>query len=274
MTKRDLRARVETLTKVATMPRTVTTVAAMIDDGSASASSISREVGKDQVLTLKLLRLVNSGFCGFRSPVTSISHATVLVGLDALRMLLFGTTLLTLEATQRMKGFWQHSLGTARVAGMLAERAGLAKPEEVAVAGLLHDIGKVVITQVSPDDAVAIDALVEETGGLRIDAEREILGVTHPEVGGWLAEKWLLPDRLTYPVIFHNDFDPDQRFADRTAAVHVADITCRARGFGFPGDLRVPTLDRRAWDLLGVSMPDIAATLHELDGLDVTGAMA
>ena len=169
MSNRDLRAQVETLTKVATMPRTVTTVAAMIDDGSASAASISRELGKDQVLTLKLLRLVNSGFCGFRSPVTSIPHATVLVGLDALRMLLFGTTLLTLEATQRMKGFWQHSLGTARVAGILAERAGLAKPEELVVAGLLHDIGKVVITQVSPDDAVAIDDLVEKTGGLRIE---------------------------------------------------------------------------------------------------------
>ena len=274
MSNPDLRARVETLTKVATMPRTVTTVAAMIDDGSASAFSIAREVGKDQVLTLKLLRLVNSGFCGFRSPVTSISHATVLVGLDALRMLMFGTTLLTLDATERMKGFWQHSLGTARVAGILAERACLAKPEELAVAGLLHDIGKVVITQVSPDAAVAIDDCVEKTGGLRIDAEREILGVTHPEVGGWLAERWSLPERLTYPVVFHNNFDPDQRFADRTAVVHVADIVCRARGFGFPGDWRVPAIDRRAWDLLGLSMRDVGATFIQLDALDVSGAMA
>ena len=274
MNERSLRARVARLTKVATMPRTVTIVASMIDDGSASAVAISREVSKDQVLTLKLLRLVNSGFCGFRSPVTSISHATVLVGLDALRMLLFGTTLLTLEATQRMKGFWQHSVGTARVAGVLAERAGLAKPEELAVAGLLHDIGKVVITQVAPDETSAIEQLVEQTGGLRIDAEREVLGVTHPEVGGWLAESWSLPERLTYPVIFHNDFDPDQQFADRTAIVHVADITCRARGFGFPGDRRIPVMDRRAWDMLGLSMPDVAAALVELDALDMTGAMA
>ena len=79
--KGNLRKRVETLTKVATIPRTVTTVASMIDNGSASAATISREVSKDQVLALKVLRLVNSGFCGFRSPVTSISHATVLVGL-------------------------------------------------------------------------------------------------------------------------------------------------------------------------------------------------
>lgn len=274
MNERSLRARVSRLTKVATMPRIVTTVASMIDDGSASAATISREVSKDQVLTLKLLRLVNSGFCGFRSPVTSISHATVLVGLDALRMLLFGTTLLTLEATQRMRGFWQHSVGTARIAGVLAERAGLAKPEEMAVAGLLHDIGKVVITQVAPDETAAIEELVEQSGGLRIDAEREVLGVTHPEVGGWLAESWSLPERLTYPVVFHNDFDPDQQFADRTAVVHVADVTCRARGFGFPGDRRIPAMDRRAWDLLDLTMPDLAAALVELDALDTTGAMA
>ena len=189
-------------------------------------------------------------------------------------MLLFGTTLLTLEATQRMRGFWQHSVGTARIAGTLAERAGLAKPEELAVAGLLHDIGKVVIAQVAPEESTAIDELVESSGGLRIDAEREVLGVTHPEVGGWLAEKWSLPDRLTYPVAFHNDFDPDQRFADRTAVVHVADIACRAYGFGFPGDRRIPAIDRRAWGLLGLSMPDLAATFIELDELDVTGAMA
>ncbi len=256
------------------MPRTVTTVASMIDRGSASTAAIALEIGKDQAIALKVLRLVNSGFCGFRSPVTSISHATVLVGLDALRMLMFGTTLLSLEATQRLKGFWKHSVGTARAAAVLAERAGLAKPEELAVAGLLHDIGKVVIAQVAPEETTAIDALVEQSGGLRVDAERAILGVTHSEVGGWIAEKWSLPGRLTYPVVFHNDFDPDQEFADRTAVVHLADIACRAIGFGYPGDGRIPRIDHRAWDLLGLSMPDVAATFAEIDAMDVSGVMA
>jgi len=270
----DFRARVDALPEVATMPRTVTTVASMIDRGSASTAAIALEIGKDQAIALKVLRLVNSGFCGFRSPVTSISHATVLVGLDALQMLMFGTTLLSLEATQRLKGFWQHSVGTARAAAVLAERAGLARPEELAVAGLLHDIGKVVIAQVAPEETTAIDVRVEQSGGLRIDAERAILGVTHTEVGGWIAEKWALPERLTYPVVFHNDFDPEQEFADRTAVVHLADIACRAIGFGYPGDGRIPSIDRRAWDLLGLSIPDVAATFTEIDAMDVSGAMA
>ena len=268
-----LRTRVDRMTRIATMPRTVTTVAAMIDSGSASTAAIAREVSKDQVISMQVLRLVNSGFCGFRMPVNSISHATVLVGLDALRMLLFGTTLLNLEATQKMRGFWQHSIGTARAAGVLAERAGLPKAEEIAVAGLLHDIGKVVITQVAPTETAAIEEVVERTGGLRIDAELEVLGMTHLEVGGWLAAKWALPPRLMYPVVFHNDFDPDREFADRTAVVHVADIICRARGIGNPGDRRIPTLDRRACKMLGLSMDDVAVTLVELDKIDLLGGI-
>ncbi len=268
-----LRRRVDKLTRLATMPRTVTTVASMIDTGSASTAQISAEIAKDQVIAMQVLKLVNSGFCGFRMPVTSISHATVLIGLDALRMLLFGTTLLNLEATRQMQGFWRHSLGTARAAGVLAELAGLQKAEEVAVAGLLHDIGKVVITQVAPVETLAIDRVVEEKGLLRIDAEREVLGLTHLEVGRWLAAKWALPDRLTYPVVFHNDFDSERDFADRTAVVHIADIVCRARGVGFPGDHRVPKIDPRAWNLLGLSMSDVASTLVELEELSPVGGM-
>ena len=272
-TDEPLRTRVDKLTRLATMPHTVTRVASMIDSGSASTAQIASELAKDQVITMQVLKLVNSGFCGFRMPVTSISHATVLIGLDALRMLLFGTTLLTLEATRRMRGFWAHSLGTARAAGVLAERAGLPKAEEIAVAGLLHDIGKVVIAQVAPAEAAAIDRVVEQKRVLRVDAEREVLGLTHQEVGGWLAAKWALPDRLTHPVVFHNDFDPDQSFADRTAVVHIADIVCRARGVGFPGDDRIPKIDGRAWDLLGLSMSDVASTLVELDRLGASGGM-
>ena len=263
-----LRLKVDRLTNLATLPDSVRTVGSMIESGTASAADFAAEIGKDQVLSAKILRLVNSGFCGFRAPVNTISHATVLLGIDSLRMLLYGTTVLDLADSAKMHGLWRHSLGTARAAGVLAERLELPNQEELAVAGLLHDIGKIVITQVAPEKARAIRDLVEQSGGLQIDAEREILSVTHPEVGGWLAERWSLPPRLTAPVIYHNDFDPDRDFADRIAVVHLADIACRARGYGFPGDNRVPAIDRRAWQLLGVSMTDMAAMVVELDKLD------
>lgn len=269
-----LRRQVDGLGSLATLPDSVRTIGSMIESGTGSADDFAEEIGKDQVLSAKVLRLVNSGFCGFRSPVNSISHATVLLGIDSLRMLLYGTTVLDLADSARMYGLWRHSLGTARAAGVLAERLELPKHEELAVAGLLHDIGKIVIAQVAPEKAALIRDRVDRTGGLQIDAEREVLGVTHLEVGGWLAERWSLPSRLIAPVIFHNDFDPDREFADRIAVVHLADIVCRARGYGFPGDDGVPAIDRRAWTLLGVSMSDVSSMLVEIDRLDGSGGMS
>ena len=266
-----LRARVDKLTDLATMPQSVTAVASMLDRGTASTAAIADEISKDQIITLKVLRLVNSGFCGFRTPISSIHHATVLLGLAALRMLLFSTALLTLAASRSMMGFWKHSVGTARAAGLLAERAGLPKPEELAVAGLVHDVGKVVIDQAVPVKNAEIRRYVAASGGLQIDAERAVLGVTHTEVGGWLVERWRLPARLARPIVFHNDFDPAQEFAERTAVVHLADIACRARGYGDPGDAYIPTLDPRAWELLGLSMNDLAGVFVELDRLDESG---
>ncbi len=144
---------------LATMPKAILTVGTMIDSGVASSSAIAREIGKDQVLAAKLLKLVNSGFCGFRSPIASISQATLLLGLDALRMLIYSTTVLDLAraANHRMKGFWEHAVGTARTSALLAERVGLPHPEELAVAGLMHDIGKVVIARWSPTNAITSD---------------------------------------------------------------------------------------------------------------------
>ena len=203
-----LRRKVKGLTKLATLPDSVRKVGSMIESGTGSAADFAEEIGKDQVLSAKVLRLVNSGFCGFRSPVNTISHAIVLLGIDSLRMLLYGTTVLGLADSAKMHGLWRHSLGTARASGVLAERLELPKHEELAVAGLLHDIGKIVIVQVAPEKARLIADRIERRGGLQIDAERDVLGVTHLEVGGWLAERWSLPPRLTAPVIFHNDFGP------------------------------------------------------------------
>ena len=272
----ELRKRVESMNNLATMPKSILTVGAMIDGGAASSSTIAREVAKDQVLSAKLLKLVNSGFCGFRSPIASISQATLLLGLDALRMLIYSTTVLDLAeaVNHRMKGFWEHAVGTARTSALLAERAGLSRPEELAVAGLMHDIGKVVIAQVVPDECDHIRRLVAERDCLQIDAEREILGVTHLDVGAWFVTTWSLPARLRYPVAYHNAYDDEQEHADRTAVVHVADIICRAKGIGFAGDRRVPAINRGAWSVLKLSMDDVADTCAALDVLVASGALA
>jgi putative nucleotidyltransferase with HDIG domain len=262
-----LRAKVEAITTVLTIPAVVGRITAMIGTGTVSAAEIAEEIGKDQVLAARVLRLVNSAFYGFRQPITTISHAMVLLGLDVVKTLVMTASVLDIvdAMNQHMAGLWEHSLGTARAANALAERLALDDPEECALGGLLHDMGKVVIAQTFPAEHARIRQLVAERGCLQIDAEVQVLGVTHADVGMWLLKKWSLPAKIVYPIAYHSNFHPRRDFADRTAVVHVADILCRAKGIGYPGDDRIPKLNAEAWNLLRLSMADVEAVCAQLD---------
>jgi putative nucleotidyltransferase with HDIG domain len=166
---------------------------------------------------------------------------------------------------QYMTGLWEHSLGTARAANALAERMQAQNPEEYALAGLLHDMGKVVIAQTFPAEHARIRARVAERNCLQIEAELETLGVTHPEVGMWLLKKWALPTKIVYPIAYHSNFHPRRDFADRTAVVHVADIVCRAKGIGYPGDNRIPQVNAEAWSMLRLKTSDLEAVCDQVE---------
>jgi putative nucleotidyltransferase with HDIG domain len=265
--KSVLRARVEGTTNISTIPDVITKLRRMMDSPQVSAATVGDEISKDQVLAAKVLRLVNSGFYGFRTPITTITQAMVLLGFDVVKTLVLSASVLDiLELMNKfVSGLWEHSLATARVANALGERLRLPNPEEIAVAGLLHDLGKIIIAQRFPGEDREIRAVVERKGCLPMDAEREVLGATHAEVGMWLLRKWGLPAKLVNPIAFHHAFSPSREFADRTAIVHLADVICRARGFGSADDERVPPLSAEAWVFLKVSMADVEAIYEQLD---------
>lgn len=254
-------------TQVRAIPEVVRRISALISGRVTSASEIADEIAKDPILAARVLKLVNSGFYGFRQPVTTITHAMVLLGLDVVKSLVLTSTVMDEfdAARSRVQGLWEHSLGTARACQILAERLGLPNPEEVALCGLLHDFGKVIIAQTFPSEFSQIDAVVREQGCLRIDAEREVLGVTHADVGMWLLRKWSLSSALVYPVAYHSNFHPRRDYADRTAVVHLADILARAKRIGNAGDARMPRMNPEAWAFLSLSMTDVAFVCAHLD---------
>jgi putative nucleotidyltransferase with HDIG domain len=262
-----VKAKVEGITKILTIPPVVSRIVAMVNAGTVSAAEIAEEINTDQVLAAKVLRLVNSGFYGFRQPITTITHAMVLLGLDVVKTLVMTASVLDIvdAMNQYMEGLWEHSVGTARAANALAERMKVQNPEEYALLGLLHDIGKVVIAQTFPAEHGRIRELVAARNCLQIDAELEVLGVTHPEVGMWLLKKWSLPSKVVYPIAYHSNFHPRRDHADRTAVVHVADILCRAKGIGYPGDGRIPHINPDAWQMLRLTMEDVERVCERLD---------
>lgn len=261
-----IRAKVEGITKVLTIPSVVTRITSLVNAGTVSASEIAEEIGKDQVLAAKVLKLVNSGFYGFRQPITTITHAMVLLGFDVMKTVVMTAAVVDVVDTMNtfMEGLWEHSVATARAATAIAQRKRAADAEEYGLAGLLHDIGKVVIAQTFPAEHARIRDVVSTKNCLQIEAEQEVLGVTHAEIGMWLLKKWSLPPRIVYPVAYHSSFHPRRDHAQRTAVVHLADIICRAKGIGYAGDNRIPRMDPEAWALLELSLDDVEQVCDQL----------
>ncbi|MBA2485805.1 MAG: HDOD domain-containing protein [Nitrospira sp.] len=236
-------------------------LASMIGRTNVSAEEIGILIEKDQVLSAKVLRLANSPFYGFPSRIASVAHAVVVLGLNVVKGLTLCATAFDMMKNAGMNELWRHSLGVAITAHILGTRAELKNPEEVFVAGLLHDIGKVVLYVKWPDVGQQITTATHKTSRSLMETEQELFEVTHADVGGWLATAWHLPSSLREPIFYHHRPAAAQDAPMQTAIVHVADVLVKGLACGNPGDDLVPPLSRQAWDLVGLDAQSLAYCL-------------
>jgi putative nucleotidyltransferase with HDIG domain len=262
--KERVRQHLERANNLPTLPVVIARVVGMVDSPETSSRQLGDEIAKDQVLSARVLRLVNSGFYGFSRPISTISHAVTMLGFDAVKGLVLSCSALE-EMGQALPGLWEHSLACARTCGFIAEQLGMGEVEELSVSGLLHDLGKVALFQGFEEEFFQVRALVEARDLLFCEAEVEVLGAHHGVVGGWLLEQWALPGKLVAPVSDHHDFGPHRAHAERTAVVHLADVLCRAEALGSGGDRKIPRLRPAAVKLLDLGMEDIRRVMERMD---------
>ena len=263
--------RVSDLSSLPTLPGIISKLSSMAENDNVSSADLAEFASHDQVLSAKVLRLVNSPIYGFPRRISSVRHAVVLLGFNVVKGLVLGTAVFD-TFTKHAQGLWEHSLGCAVVGRSLARQMGMADAEEVMIAGLLHDIGKATLGHLAPEDYQEALAMAHEEGCTIGAAEKSLFGINHAKVAEWLGEQWHLPPRLSDPLGYHHRPSRARHSKDVTAVVHVADILARGMGYGHPGDDTMPELDDEAFRLLGLSFPRIDKALEEAETDYVQGA--
>jgi len=262
----SVKRQIENLDTLPTIPKVIWKLLEMLENPRISLAEIAVIIAQDPVLAAKILKVINSPIYGFPGRISSITQAILLLGLNVARGLLLGISIL--DVTQKsFAGLWEHSVGCAIIAGIIAKRKGLKDPEVVSVAGLLHDIGKVFLILRFPDQYRHVMAEARARSIFIATAEKEAFGVTHAEVEAWVGRKWHFPPDLIEQMTYHHEPHLSKQYGLHTAIIHFSDILIRGRDFGFAGDVLVPRIDEDAWRLLNLSDTDIRETLIEMEDL-------
>ncbi len=220
---------VKDVSELTSLPEVSIKVNQMVDDPNSGVNEIGKVISQDPALSAQLLRIANSPFYGFSATIDSISRAVTVLGTQQIRDLVFSTT-----ATKAFEGipneiisvddFWHHSLYCGLLARELANQNHKAQGEMLFTAGLLHDIGHLVMFNRIPELAnQAIMHTVEPDVNIELfESERMIIGFDHAEVGGKLAEQWKLPQNLVECVMFHHEPERAVNFPNEVLLIYVA----------------------------------------------------
>ena len=249
---------VKGIAKLASLPEVCVRVNEMVDDPRSSAAEIGKVISRDTALTAQLLRMANSAFYNFPSKVDTISRAVTVVGERELRYLV-----LALSAVRtfsqipveliNMASFWRHNVYCGVVARLVAGQCHVLHSERLFVAGLMHDVGMLVMMNRVPE--LERQALAESESGEKeqYQAENELFGFDHAEVGGILMRQWNIPEALCESVACHHDISKAENAKLDAAIIHIANvITNRAElETGYEGP--VPQVDPQAWEVTGLN---------------------
>jgi putative nucleotidyltransferase with HDIG domain len=261
---------VQQVNSLPTLPTILHRITELVNNPRTSCLQVARVILDDQATTARLLRLVNSPFYGFPRRIATVTEAVTILGFHAVRNLVMTTAVVDLFGGQESAEFsparlWEHSIGTAVAASLLARSIHHEEREELFVAGLLHDVGKLVLYQFLPREFLkALARAREEDASLR-EMEHQVLGYTHDQVGRVLLDRWKLPLRLTEAVVYHHRPDLAQVAKREAAVVHVADVLARASGLHPDGDDAVPALIPEAWMRLKLSESILDGLMAELE---------
>jgi putative nucleotidyltransferase with HDIG domain len=231
------------------LPHVASRVIELASDVTANASDLEKLISRDQALTTRVLKIANSALFGRRATISTVSRAVVMVGFKAVQSLVVAASTEALFRSSSVnfkdKLLWEHAVAAALAAGILARECRYAGVEEAFLSGLLHDIGKVVLDINLGDRYQRVVERVYNEGATFVEAEREMLGFDHAEVGSLVIKKWNLPPLIEEAVRLHHRSRGALLDPTLCAIVSLANSLCVKGGIG---PERRPELDLEPLD--------------------------
>jgi putative nucleotidyltransferase with HDIG domain len=242
----------------------------LTEDPSVSGQQVADLVGRDQAMVTAILKIVNSPFYGLNRRVSSINHAIVLLGYRTIRNIALSTSLVSTFSGPSTDGrfdrkrFWTHAVCTAAAAKLVAHRLKDTDAEEAFLAGLIHDMGRIVFSHFFRTEFSVVLDLWSKRGISLLDAEKMVLGLDHAEAGTLVARKWNFPVSVADAIGCHHDLDRALQTSELATCVYLANELTRVsevRLSASGGHAAEPSVDGAA-QLLEQMSPPMRSALH------------
>ncbi len=260
---------IKSTSQVASLPTIYLKIEEALNNANCSNQYLIDILSEDTALSARLLRLSNSAMFNFPNKIDSIFQAITIIGTQQLRALVLASSVMKIfkdipQELINMEMFWRHSIACAVSARIIASLRRAANIEYYFLAGLLHDIGRLIMFKEVPTEISEAIQLAAKKQQLLFIVEKEVLGFDHAKLGGMLLKDWKLPPQLVESTAFHHSPRRSADFQDEVAVVHVADIIANSLQLGSSGEHLIPTLDNQAWQRIGLPDSIIATVLKEL----------
>ena len=251
-------------------PKSVQRVLELTRDVNSTPKDLVEVIDKDPVLTVKILKVVNSAYYSLPKQITSVGHSVVYLGFNTIKNLALSIAAIGMLPKTNEAGFdgqqyLLHSLATAAIAKQLALKVDDADPMDCFIAGLLHDFGKVVLAQFMPNEfRIALDVSKQQGTSLHL-ALREVIEVDHAVVGAMLVEKWRFAPKLVETI--RHQYGPELVDSDMIACVFAANQISKQLKFGFAGNQLVEPFPPMVAKRLGGTLEEVIVRLGDLGPL-------
>jgi predicted Zn finger-like uncharacterized protein len=256
------------------MPQVVMRTQQLLADPNSAVKDVATIIESDQAIAAKVLKVANSAYYGMSGKISTIQHASVLLGYRAL------AEIITMVAASsillgKLPGYgfeaedlWKHSLAVALCAKRISQRKAPELEYESHTAGLIHDVGKIILDEHIAANRSAIDDFMADEQQTFLNAEKHVLGFDHAEIAGEVCKKWHIPDGIALAITNHHY--PSRSGGDKLSyTMHLADYTAVMSGIGYESDELLYTLEGGTMDFLKVQQQDIAdLTLEIMEFVD------